>query len=129
MASRGAFEVAEIPSERWELALDLLDQAGHMVVLPGEVPVGIQRYSGWPGADGLIHVSIFTDVEPRAVTREMAGHDVNLGLSAVKRAAAVDPRLSRMFERYGVEYDYVFDYGHGAVKIGDVDEHGVVRLL
>lgn len=129
MATRGAFEVGEIPSDRWELALDLLHQAGHMFVLPGEVPVGIQRYAGWPGADGLIHVSIFTTVERRTVTPEMAGHDVHLGLSAVKKAAAADPRLSRMFEQYGVTYEYVYDYGHGAVKIGDADEHGAVRLL
>jgi hypothetical protein len=129
MATRGAFEVSEIPSERWELALDLLDRAGHMFVLPGEVSVGNQRYSGWPGADGLIHVSIFTSVEPPAVTPEMAQHDVKLGLSTVQKAAAADPRLSRMFEQYGVSYDYVNDYGHGAVRIGDADEHGVLRLL
>ncbi len=129
MGTRGAFEVDEIPSERWDLALDLLRQAGEMFVLPGEVPIGVQRYAGWPGADGRIHVSIFTSVEPQAVTPAMAEHDVATGLATIRSAEAADPRISHLFEQYGVSYDYVYDYGHGAVRIGDADPNGSVRLL
>lgn len=129
MGTRGAFVVDEIPSERWSLALDLLRDAGPMFVLPGEVPVGVQRYAGWPGADGLVHVSLFTSTEPNAVTQEMAQRDVASGLTTVQNAAAADPTLLLLFEQYGVVYDYVFDYGHGAVRIGDADVDGSVRLL
>jgi len=129
MGTRGAFEVAEIPSDRWDLALDLLRDGGHMLVLPGEVPVGLQRYSGWPKADGCVHVSIFTGAEPSAVSLEMAQHDVDRGLATVRAAEEADVRLSRLFDKHGVVFEYVYDYGHGAVRIGDVDEVGTVALL
>lgn len=129
MGTRGAFVVDEVPSERWNLALELLRDAGEMFVLPGEVPVGVQRYAGWPGADGLVHVSVFTSTEPPAVTQEMAERDVATGLATVRKAAAADPNLTVLFEAYGVVYEYVYDYGHGAVRIGDADVNGTVRLL
>jgi hypothetical protein len=129
VGTSGAFEVDEIPSDRWELALDLLRRADHMFLLPGEVPVGLQRYEGWPGADGHVHVSIFTGVEPKGVTQEMAQRDVAIGIATVRRAETADARLTELFEEYGVVYSYVYDYGHGAVKIGEADADGSVRLV
>jgi len=129
MGSRGAFKVTEIPGQRWDLALELLHDGGHMFVLPGDVPVGLQRYVGWPKADGHVHVSIFTGIEPNAASVEIAQSDVALGVAAVRAAQAADARLSRIFDEYGVIFEYVYDYGHGAVRIGDVDEAGAVTLL
>lgn len=129
MGTRGAFGVDEVPSERWNIALDLLRDAGPLFVLPGEVPVGLQRYAGWPGADGHIHVSLFTNTEPHAVTQEMAERDVARGLATVRKAAAADHNLTSLFEEYGVVNEYVYDYGHGAARIGDADANGTVRLL
>ena len=59
-----AFSVDEMPGPRWDVALDLLRDGGHLFLLPGGVPVALQRYIGWPAADGLIHVSVFTSTEP-----------------------------------------------------------------
>lgn len=120
--------MGEIPSQRWEVALGLLNDGGELFLLPGEPPVGLQRYVGFPKADGLIHVSVFTEVEPSKVTPEIATRDAVLGLEVIRRAEAADVRLSRLFDQHGVIFEYVFDYGHGAVKIGDIASDGSVQL-
>ena len=74
----GAFRISEVPSERWEIALELLRAAGPLFVLDGPVPVSLQRYSGWPGADGKIHVCVYTTREPNSVTPEVATADFRL---------------------------------------------------
>ena len=99
-----------------------------MTVLEGAPPIGLQRYVGWPGADGLVHVSIFTEQGLESLTQEIASRDVAVGLQTLADAMAADPRLVDLLESHGVVGDYVFDYGNGAVAVGDVDESGVVRL-
>lgn len=130
MAPRGDHVVAidEIPSPRWDLALELIEAAGRLTVLAGDPLVGLQRYDGWPGADGQIHVSIFTEFEPRTITPEMASRDCRAGLEQLGRALAADPRLQSFFAKYGSVYEYVYDYGNGAVCIGTVDAKGEVSL-
>lgn len=121
-------QVSEIPSKRWDLALEQLDVGGAMTVLDGDPPIGLQRYVGWPRADGLVHVSIFTEQGPQSLTHEVASRDVAAGLQTLAGAMKADPRLVDLLERHGVVREYVFDYGKGAVSVGDVDEDGVVRL-
>jgi hypothetical protein len=120
--------VSEIPSRRWELALEQLDAGGAMTVLDGDPPIGLQRYLGWPGADGHIHVSIFTALEPQSLTQEIASRDVGAGLRTLADAVAADPRLAELLERHGVIREYILDDGNGAVLVGDLDEQGSVRL-
>lgn len=121
--------VSEIPSTRWDLALRQLASAGAMTVLDSDPPVGLQRYDGWPGADGHIHVSIFTSLEPNSITDEIAAREVVAGLDHLSTVLAADPRLAVLFDEYGVVREYVYDYGHGAVRVADVGEDASVTLL
>lgn len=120
--------ISEIPSGRWDLALGRLQAGGPMVVLDCEPPVGIQRWVGWPGADGHVHVSIFTTQDPDSLTAEIAARDVASGLEYLRMALVADPRLGIVFDEYGVVRRYVYDYGQGAVAVGEVLEDGSVRI-
>jgi hypothetical protein len=113
---------------RWDLAIEQLDGGGALTVLAGEPPIGLQRWVGWPGADGRIHVSIYTELEPRSLTPEVASRDVTAGLQTLGEAVASDPRLAELLERHGVVREYVYDYGNGAVAVGDVNQDGTVSL-
>jgi hypothetical protein len=121
--------ISEIPSPRWDLALETIADAGPLIVLDCEPPVGLQRYHGWPGADGHIHLSIYTTLEPQTITQEIAARDVRTGLEHLERAVVADPRLEGLFDEYGVVREYVLDYGNGAVRVGAVSEDGTVTLL
>lgn len=57
--------VREIPSDRWDLAVGQLRDAGSLAVLDGEVQVGLHRNQSFPNADGRIHVTVFTAVNPQ----------------------------------------------------------------
>jgi hypothetical protein len=114
---RGAFRVSEVPGERWELALEFLRDAGPMFVLDGPVPVSLQRYGGWPGADGKIHVCVYTTREPKSVTPEIATADFRRGLETLRQAIAADDRLQVMINEYGVSYEYVYDYETGGAGL------------
>jgi len=122
--------VSQIPSSRWDLALEQIAGGGAMTVLECEPPVGLQRYEGWPGADGVVHISIFTSHEPSSLTAEIATREVAAGLRHLSKAMAADPRLGVLLDRYGVvrEYVYVYDYGTGAVAVADASEDGTVTL-
>ena len=91
--TRGAFRITEVPGERWELALEFLRDAGPMFVLDGPVPVSLQRYSGWPGADGKIHMCVYTTRSPTSVTPEVATTDFQHALVTLRQAIAADDRL------------------------------------
>lgn len=121
--------ISDIPGPRWDLALEKIAAAGPLTVLEGEPPVGLQRYDGWPGADGHIHVSIFTTLDPPAITQEVAERDVRNGLEHLRSVMASDPRLARLFDEYGVVREYVFDYGNGAARVGTVSDEGAVILF
>jgi hypothetical protein len=126
---RGAFRITEVPGERWELALELLRDAGQMVVLDGPVPVSLQRYSGWPGADGKIHVCVYTTRSPKSVTPGMATAEFRQALETLRQATAADNRLQAMIDEYGVIYEYVYDYETGGAAIGRAAEDGTVTML
>ena len=121
--------VDEIPGPRWDLAFAKLDTGGAMTVLDGDPPIGLQRYCGWPAADGQVHISIFTKLEPSTVTKVIAERDAKAALQTLTNAVTADPRLADLFLRHGLVCEYVYDYGHGAAKIGDVAEDGSVTLL
>lgn len=131
MALSGDHVVAihEIPSSRWDLAIATLGDGGPMTVLDCDPPVGLQRYAGWPGADGRIHVSLFTELRPHDITQEMAAREVKAGMEQLALALAADARLQALFDKHGVSLEYVYDYGHGAVRIGDVTASGTITLI
>jgi hypothetical protein len=126
---RGAFRISEVPGERWELALEFLRAGGPMFVLDGPVPVGLQRYTGWPGADGLIHVCVYTTREPKSMTPEVATADFRWGMETLRQAIAADDRLQTMMNEHGVVYEYLYDYQTGATVIGRAAEGGTVTIL
>jgi hypothetical protein len=64
-----------------------------MFILDGPVPVSLQRYTGWPGADELIHVCVYTTREPKSVTPEVATADFRRGMETLRQAMAADDRL------------------------------------
>ncbi len=99
-----------------------------MFVLDGPVPVSLQRYSGWPGADGK-HVCVYTTREPKSVTPEMATADFRRALVTLRQAIAADDHLQAMMNEYGVVYEYVYDYETGGAAIGHAAEDGTVAML
>jgi hypothetical protein len=99
-----------------------------MFFLEGSVPVGLQRRSGWPGADEKVHVCIYTTQEPRSVTLEMAQADVRDGLQTLQRVLEADSRLQTVLSEHGVSYEYLYDYGTGAAVIGHATDDGDVTL-
>lgn len=120
--------VREIPSSRWDLAIGELNDAGALAVLDDEIRVGLQRHGSSPGADGRIHVTIFTDVDAQSLNPEIASSEVAAGMTLIDRALRADSRLGDLFRRYGVVREYVYDYGHGAVLVGDITEDWTVTL-
>ena len=120
--------VREIPSSRWDLAIGELNDAGALAVLDGEIKVGLQRDGNSPGADSRIQVTIFAAVAPQSLNREIAASDVAAGMALIDRALRADSRLGDLFRRFGVVRAYVYDYGHGAVLVGDITEDWKVTL-
>lgn len=127
--TRGAFRIAEVPGERWERALEFLRDAGPMCVLDGPVPVSLQRYSGWPGADEKIHVCVYTTRTPGSVTPEVATADFRRALVTLGQAIEVDDRLQALINEYGAVYEYVSDYETGGAVIGRATADGIVTML
>jgi hypothetical protein len=124
-----ALKVDEIPSPRWELALECLTDGGPTVLLDGEVRIGLQRWLGFPLADGKIHIYTWTEVEPSQVSRAIVESGVRAALATLDKALAADKRLKQILETAGVEYEFLFDYGMGAVKVATFEGDGSFELL
>ncbi len=122
------FAVDEIPSERWELGLELLRDGGPLVVVRRELPLGFQRHVGWPNADGLIHVSAFTHSAPSELTEDAVQRDGLAAVGLLLDVVTADPRLAQMLDTYGKCVEYVYDYGNGAVRIGVINDDGSIAL-
>lgn len=122
------FTVDEIPSDRWELALALLRDGGPLVIVRRELPLGLQRHVGWPNADGMIHVSAFTRSAPSELTDDSVRRHGMAAVALLQDVAAADPRVAQMFDTYGKRLEYVYDYGNGAVCIGDIGDDGSIAL-
>ena len=123
-----AFEVDEIPSPRWDLALDLIRDGGPLVVVRREISLGLQRYVGWPSADGAIHVSAFTSSARSQLTQAQMIRDGSAAAKLLRDVVAADPRLGEALDAYGMRFEYVYDYGNGAVRIGTIGSDGEVFL-
>jgi len=124
-----ALQVGEVPGPRWQIALQLLRDGGPTVLVQGEARVGLQRWVGWPRADGKIHIYFWTVRSPSTITVELAEADVRTGLAVVGQLLGADSRLGRLFDEFGVCYEYLYDYGQGAAKIADVASDGTVSML
>jgi len=126
--STNEFAVDEIPSARWDLALALIREGGPLVVVRRELRLGFQRYVGWPKADGLIHVSAFTNSAPSQLTEDAVERDGLAAVALLSDVVVADPRLAQVFDTYGKRVEYVWDYGNGAVRIGVIGDDGSVEL-
>ena len=123
------FALEEIPGERWDVALDSIASGGPLVVVEREIAIGFQRHVGWATADGRIHVSAYTATRPTKLSEEAVERD---GRAAAKLLADVierDVRLARLLGEVGFEFDYLYDHGLDAVKIGSISVDGHVTLV
>jgi hypothetical protein len=122
-------KVEEIPIPRWELALDSLRDGGPTVLLEGEVRIGIQRWVGFPLADGKIHIYTWTQLELSKLSGAIVETGVRSAIATLDRALAADARLGQILEDAGAEYEYLADYGMGAVKVATFAKDGSYELL
>jgi hypothetical protein len=124
-----ALTIGEIPSPRWDLALQCLLDGGPTVALDDVVRVGLQRWVGFPGADGKVHIYTWTEVEPDRLSPAMIESAVRGALATLDRALAADERLGRILEDAGVEYEFLWDYGTGgAIKVATFHRDGSYEL-
>lgn len=121
-------QVREIPSQRWDLALEQLEAGGEMTVLDGDPALGLYRHARPLEADGRVHVLVFTKSDRQSLTQEIASREVTAGLQSLAAAQAADPRLGDLLARHGVIRKYVFDYDYGGAHVGDIDDDGIVTL-
>src|SRR5712691_6021984 len=127
VAMRGTFVVDEIPSARWDAALDVIESgAGPMVVVEREVALGFQRYSGGPRPDGRIHVRAYTATEPSQLTEAAIARDGRAAVQLLADVIELDARLGRLLSEIGFDFEYLYDYGMGAAKIGSISDDGQV---
>ena len=129
MTVRDAFVVDEIPSERWEMALDLIGSGGPLVLVEREISLGFQRHIGWPTADGRVHVSAYTAASPSQLTEAAVEQDGRMAAQLLADVVERDAQLSRLLNALGFDFDYVYDYGNGAVKIGSISSDGHIALM
>jgi len=118
--------VREIPSDRWDLAISELTSGNALAVLDGEVQVGLRRATSVSGV--RFEVTVFATAEPGSLDGEIAARDVSAGQRMIAAAREADPRLADLFRRHGVARKYVYDYGHGGIVVGDIDETWQVTL-
>ena len=119
---RGGLSIDGDPfGERWELALELIEAGGEAVSIGN---VTVTRPTGSPLSDGKIEVSIFTAWDPAFLTSSLVRTEVEDGVARVLSLVDQDPRLRSLFDRYGVEFDYRYDYGMGAVRLASIDDGG-----
>lgn len=123
-----SFEVNEIPSPRWELALDLIREGGPLVLVHREIALGFRRHIGWPNADGLIHVSAFTNAAPSELSDEAMTRDGESASTLLRDVLAADRRMAEACDAYGMRFEYVYDYGNGSVRIGTILDDGAIAL-
>lgn len=129
MRDADTLKIEEIPSPRWERALDFLRNGGPTVLLDGEVRIGIQRWVGFPLADGKIHVYTWTELEPSQLSAALVSAGVHSALATLDRALAADARLGQILKDAGTEYEYLCDYGMGAVRVATFRNDGSFELV
>jgi hypothetical protein len=86
MTDHGVFTVREIPSPRWEIAIDLLEQWRGYVLLERAVAVTLRRWLAGPHPDPRLNVSIYASSEPTRSSPTVALVEVKLGLGAYRSA-------------------------------------------
>jgi hypothetical protein len=126
---KGALGVTEVPSDRWDLGLDLLRSGGAVVLVEREVALGFQRRVDWPNADGMVHVCAYAETGPSHLTDNVVETHGIYALQLRADLIGLDPRLGDALKDWGGTIDYVYDYGNGAVRIGSIDRNGNVTLL
>jgi hypothetical protein len=122
MTGNGVFTVLEIPSARWEIAMDQLEHGRGYVVLEGDVDVALRRWPTGPRPDPRLNVAIYATSEPRKTPSTVATREVGLGLAAYRSAIGADSRLAALIEQHGQVIEYLYDYGMGAVLVGTVSD-------
>lgn len=122
--------VSDVPSRidgptgaRWDLALDLIANGTESVVLGSDLVV--QRYVGWPGADGLIHIGVLSSTMS-VTSREAAQLRVHELRSRFDDVARTDHRLRALLHDYPPVWEYLSADGYTTVKLADVSDDGTI---
>ena len=109
---------------RWAVALGVIETGEGTVSVEG---VLLSRDVHGPAATGRIEVGILSQSDPAFLGEATARADVQSALALVRREREADPRFAALFERYGWVARYLYDYGMGAVLIGEVADDGTLR--
>jgi hypothetical protein len=116
---KGGLAVDDPSGERWDLALELLDE-GRDFVLLGHVQLA--RHHGWPGADNKVHVAVLTtDPSP---SHAVAQREVDEARERVRELLDHDQRLRLIMETYGVVWEYAGDDGSATSLISSIGDDG-----
>ncbi|HXX89145.1 MAG TPA: hypothetical protein VEI83_02845 [Acidimicrobiales bacterium] len=115
--------IDEASGQRWDLALDLIDDGRGAVLFGGALR--FVRHVGWPGADGLIHVGVITpDISAPAHVAQAA---VDSARELVTGLIHTDHRLADLIALHGVIWELVGDEGLAVWRIAPIDQDG--RIL
>ena len=106
----------------------MTETASDLRLLPNapEPPIGLQRWVGGQGRREHPRLRLYGvgSAVPHAGDRIQKRR----GCGRSRRPSPLIPSWRTWCRRHGVVRQYVYDYGNGAVNVGDVDEDGTVRL-
>lgn len=109
--------------------MEMLNGGGPTAILDGPIRVGLQRWVGFPKADGKVHIYVWTTTEPSQLTDERVQKDIRQALELLDEVRAADPGFTNLLADAGSSYEYLYDYGMGAATVATFDESGsFVRL-
>lgn len=120
---KGDLVIDEPSGDRWQLALDLIENGEAAVSLAGDTQ--IRRSAGWPGADGHIYVGVVVDGD--TVSKQAAQSRVDEARRRVDDLAKADPRFAALVRTHGVIWELVADYGSGSVQLAGISETGKIH--
>lgn len=111
-------KVRTLDDPRWKSALELLLSGS------GSIDIGdLMRIGWWRGgvpADPNVRVDIFSDSDPRFLTKAKALRLIDEGLDLIQALRTAHPELDALMAREPVKTELVYDYGKGSVRIATV---------
>jgi hypothetical protein len=123
---RADLRVDEPEGERWQLAMDLLEDSLKMVQVHDLL---LYRDRGRPPVPPVVVVEVdaWDWLQPsldRSYSETRGKAQVAEARARIARLVAIDERFAALVSRFGVRYELVVDYGNGAVRVAEVDEDG-----
>jgi hypothetical protein len=102
---------------RWELALSNLESGEGEVSADGVI---LGRNTSGPEPDGRLRVEVQCSTDPDFLTARVAETELRKGLAQVEAMAESDARFADLISRFGVEREYVWNYGMGKTLLASV---------